>query len=168
MNVLKKLGLRVILASVGMALAGSVMASAAAASPAAPATTDAVANGTTLNAAGSDFTAQATKHKWHSYDGFNTVYAYGWYTRTSKRSAVYGHIRDSRSGRKYAGIYLKWTEPGKNCHVALVNPNHHTTASFRKIYVCSLTKHLYVAETLNEKIGGKWKIVTTGKLHKIY
>ena len=113
---------------------------------------------------------QATKHSWHSYDGFKTVYAYGWYTRTSTRSTVYGYVRDSRSGEKYAGVYLKTTETGKSGYrsVTLYNPHHHTTARFPAMYSSDLTTHLYVAEILVKKVGGKWTVVKKGKLHKIY
>ena len=174
MNVLKKLGRRAILASVGMALVGAVMAGAAAATPAlavspiVATTTDAAASGPGLSAAGGDFTIQATKHPWHSHDGFKTVYAHGWYTRTSTRSTVFGHIRDKRSGEKYAGIYLKWTGKSSSIKALFVNPHHLTDARFRKPYYTHLTRHLYVAETLVKKIDGKWKVVNKGKWHKIY
>jgi len=150
----------------------AVTAITMAASPASADTGSArvVAGGTAGTEAAGGISALAT-HKWHSYNGSSTIYGHGTYSRTSKSSKVNGYVKDSRSGKYYATVYLRWTQKGKSGYdwVGIVNTHHHSTTKFPNAYASKRVSHLYVAEALSKHVKGKgWVIEKMGSLHKLY
>jgi hypothetical protein len=159
---------------------GAVAAAAAVALVAAPAGADTAATGV-VSSASADTVASApaggvgtdATHKWHSYNGSKTVYAYGTYKKTSKYVYVSGYVRDSRSSssKYHAAVVLYFTQKGKSDYqwAGVVNPKHHSTAKVPQTVRSTYRTHFYVAEGLAQYVKGKgWVVMKVGSKHKVY
>jgi hypothetical protein len=149
---------------------GAVAAATAITLVASPASADTSAGVLKSSIGGSSadgYSATAT-HSWTSH-GLKSVSGAGTYSRTSTGTQISGHIRDSRTGSYYGGLYIRvWANDNKHYQYAVLYVTRHKTTQYFKMAKSKYNHHLQIAEVLVQKTTSGWKLYHPSNGYKFY
>jgi hypothetical protein len=149
---------------------GAVAAATAITLVASPASADTSVNvlKSTMGGSSADGFSAPKTGSWTSR-GLKSVSGAGTYSRSKTGTLISGHIRDSRTGSYYGGLYFRVVaNDNKHYEYVIVNVTRHKTTQSFKLPKSKYSNHLQIAEVLVQKTKSGWKLYKPSKGYKFY